>query len=358
MNSLRDRFLKPELKSRPAFVPEDAEDKTGNHTGWVMPCPACRAIGQDNTGNHLFVYPDSGVVCIIAKMCMPEDEGRDHNDEARRLLKLKPTTSATVERESIRKAKELLKILNETQWAATKATMSGEISDLGPSASIPDERGQFGLFCGLFRPGDMAWAGTLHDKPEEKWDALQKKLAEALTDQDSEAKRRFRARLKCYQHYRFRDHLFDPFSPKDCDRMFSLIQKDRLDLGWGLAWNPEATGRGDDQWHSIRFRVVEHDGPKDAPTPRNEQIAAIRYAREVCGWHLRYVLDTAGKGYHGIYSVDHLTQEEVDLHIRQLAGMGCDPAGLTRAHSRCPGAIRRTSESGYGGGLQHIVWLA
>ena len=313
--------------------------------GWIIRCPACALEGRDTKGEHLLIYNDGGFACpLFATIKLPDGSRisyyeRDvHRAKIRDLLHL-PTKADPLAAERRRLAEQeaaLIAELAKRAWADIRREFAGGISTIGKSGKRPLDFSAFCEYCGAFNPGDLAWAGTRWDKSETQWEAP------------------FRPGK---ERFRFRDHLYDPHNPVDRAEVWKATLADKLDHASGAAWKPTATGRDDKNWKCLRFLVVEHDGPKDAPTPLCDQVAAIRFAMSL-GWNLRYVVATGGKGVHGIFDVSSLSPSKLAEDISTLISIGVDPGGLTHARTRTPGCVRRFDGSTPGGNLQEILWIA
>lgn len=321
--------------SPPAATPQAAVQLKleGDGEKWIGRCPACAAAGRDEKGQHLVVFADGRFGCVVN----PGEAGHDHRSEMARLRPeliggqgghRTPRIDLSEERKAIEAGWAAL-------WQQIKKELGGGVETLGPSAPIPtDPFGQFETFCGCFQPGDTAWVGGRFDLNEEKWAVRGERKSRR-------------------QVLRFRDNLFCPADPASRAAAWARISELRLDHASGLGWSPEAQGRSDEYVIGRRFVVVEHDKDNGVPTSLEAQVAAIKYARDVLGMDLIYVVNTGRGNLHGVFDASGISPNDHKI----LSAIGCDTGALDHARTRTPGVRRRADAKGPGGGLQGIEWI-
>lgn len=329
----------PEVPAPKAATAMALEDRGGK---WEGPCPACREDGKDNKGNHLIMFPDGAWGCTVNR----GEAGKEHR---RRMMELAPElrggkgSGPARPRVSFEEEKAAISEGLLALWGMIKEKLWCEVEDLprflGEGAPVPsDLAGSLAVFCKAFRAGDWSWIGNRHDQNEEEWGKL------------PEDKKKWQSR--------FLDHLFDPTSEQDRARMVAMIAEKGLDHASGRIFLPTASGRSEDQSCGLRFRIVEHDKDGGEPTPLGAQLAAIRYASEVLGWKLLWIMKTGGKGVHGAFDTASISPMQLDSDIRTLKAIGCDPHGLDHGATRCPGAMRRTLSRHQKPKTQALVWVS
>lgn len=313
---------------------------------WRGPCPACRAEGRDDTGNHLFLFPTGAWGCV----CFKGEAGRDHR---RRMMELLPELrgkkgQGIQKRSDFRAEKEAVRGIMATDlWEEIKAelAMTLEENPFGKSAHLPgDLAGALAVYCAAFAPGQRAWAGSRWDLGEEKWNAQE------------EAKR--------HDRNRFISHIFDPHDLADRVRMVERIERDDLDHASGRILGGSETERAieDESTLKLAFRVVEHDselvGGVKTDTPIPAQVAAVRYAQTVLGWRLLWVISTGGKGIHAAFDTSSISCMQISTHLDLLEGVGADPNGLRRGSTRIPGALRVVRTRFQKRNPQSLLWVS
>ena len=334
------------LEAKPSTLPDYLKNATDRGHGYEMQCPACVRDGMDNKGNHLLVYHGGGLACVRYRLVdgMSYPERDEHLANVRGLLKIpggKPYTGPDLTAE--REAKKVAAIALRNY---VFADFAGTLADLGSSGPLPTGQAAFDLALTSYRPGEHVWIGTRYDTPEGKWAEVSSRPRESWMRRPT----------------RFRDNLFDPNDTDARAAAFARCTASRLDHLYGFAWLPGADSRDEKNTSRIVFRVVEHDGTKEAPTPMRHQIAAIRYAKEVLGWKLRYVIDTGSAkpegGIHGIFDCETIEPGQLAEDSSELEAIGCDSAGLYHAHTRAPGIARAKCSKNYGEKMQSILWVA
>lgn len=306
-----------ENAERPAIC-ELVVNLVDHATHWTAQCPACAANKQDqNKRDHLIIYPPDGkFACVIHQ----GDDGREHRRQIAKLLGLKPGKRGgrRVRQRDLTAEKAAVEEANAELWKAITEELSGGIDDLGPSAEIPSElRDHFLTWCRLWLPDDLAWCGWKKMSPEH-----------------------------------FRSHVFRPADPAEAGRMWAQIVHERLDVCRGYTVLPEAASREQKSFGLPRFIPVEHDG---AELP--QQIALIRYAKDVLEWPLRMVVHSGNKSIHGIFDPSEFDLDRIRRDVQHLHALGADKNALRNSASRIPGAIRRGDEKHPGGTRQTLLWI-
>lgn len=309
-------------------------------------CPCCALKGGDKYSNHLYIMPNKAWGCFAAEQ---EGDGEAHRGEVTRLIpnpdvgEAKPETLAdklrreAAEKFSREKAADAAACY--ALWGKIKEELAGPVESLGASAPIPDRIGQWNFFCDQFPPSaPRAWVGVLQSLPEPPC---------GIPRQPG----------MLY----FRDTLFDPHSPEDRQRIWDqFIRYGKVDIASGCAWKIDAKGRRKEENRLEKaFTVIEHDGPKDARTPLEHQVALLRWLRDGCGLRLLAVLFTGGKGIHGWFD-EGRWNVKIKIPGRPLAlpledvvrFMGADLTAFRNSSTRIPGAVRPEN-----GRVQSFVWL-
>lgn len=306
---------------------------------WEGACPACRAEARDSTGNHLLVSESGRFACTVHR----GEAGKEHRSKMVRLCPAlaggKSSGKPMAPRVSFAKEKEVVSAGFLELWVMIKKRLWTEEEDLlrflPESAPVPtDLAGSVEVFCKAFKDGDFAWIGARKDVSEEKWALLDPELRRWNT--------------------RFRSHLFRPSCPEDRARIVQAIALERLDHASGRIFREDSTGRAEDQSTGLRFRIVEHDHDNEEDTPMGAQLAAIRYAREVLEWRLLWIMKTGGKGVHAAFDTAAIPPVKLSDDLHTLRQIGCDPNGLEKGATRCPGAMRRAIEPKQ----QALIWVS
>lgn len=314
------------------------------HSGawkWIGRCPACAENGNDKKGEHLAVYADGRFACAAFK----GDAGTQHRSRMAQLcpaLRGGKGTGPVFVAPDLTAEREALKAAAAVLWEAIKSELSGDLDTLGKSARIDeDPRWQFATYLdSMFKPSDLVWVGHLYDASP----VTIKKTPDGPEVRETKP------------HRLFSRHLFPAGDLSARAKMWDIAYQDRLDLTRGIAWKPGSISRHGNNVDAMRFAVVEHDDASKA-----DQVALIRYVRDVLGWNLRMVIDTTGKSLHGLFDVSHLSPEMLSTHAVTLENMGVDPNALRQSATRCPGLIRQPNQNKPGspsGEMQRIVWLA
>jgi hypothetical protein len=297
------------------FLSEFDEIPTAEGYKLVGPCPACRAIGRDNTGNHLVIYPDGRFGCA-AHQSTEADWGQreDHlkaiwkalKDVMGGKIKCPPKVSPEVkeaQRRAIQKALEA--------WEMIKGKYSGPISSIGESLDIPaDPKEHFLTFCRFWQEGEVAWVGDRYD---------------------------------C--NATFQRHLFQPHS--EAEKAWEMVQAEGLDHASGFVWKNNADARKKSNALKYRLLVVEHD---DA-TPE-EQVALIRAIKDKKNLPLLGVLHSGNKSLHGLFDGSGINAMSFEKICKFLKAIGADAGSFSRASTRTPGACRKDNKN-----LQRFVWI-
>jgi hypothetical protein len=289
---------------------------------WVGQCPACAVDGNDATGNHLVVYQTGHFGCVSF-------QGEAGDQHRARMAKLCPAlrggkpTGPVYIKPDLTAEREALKAASLKLWDVIRTTLASDIAALGKSGTIDmeDARWQFASFCDLFHPSDLVWVGHRNESRES-----------------------------------FRRHLFRAGDMAERERIFKVAQYHGLDHTRGVSWKPDACSRENCEIAAYRVTVLEHDH-----VAKPEQIALIRYAKEVLKWDLRMVIDTTGKSLHGLFDVSAIPLDTVRAQMRTLANMGADPHSLAQCATRAPGMIRQPDPDDHGkpnGDMQLIRWIA
>jgi hypothetical protein len=279
----------------------------------VGPCPACKAGGGDSKGRHLAIFDDGKFNCIVYPADCPDlGQREEHNQKIWGFLKpiLGGKLKALPAPDPAIRAAELAAI------AAAKKAFDGAIKKyaggldvLGASAPIPaDPAEHFATFLGFFRPEDLVWVGERYDSNA----ALETNIAPAS------------------------EHLGR-----------GLVA--RMDHTSGWTWKEKGSRKKTNR-AALRLLVVEHDD-----LSRDEQIALIKFVS--LKYRLLAVLDTAGKGFHGLFDAEGKSPVELNRLSQFLSAVGADTGSLTGARTRTPGAIRQADDRNPGGKHQLFVWI-
>lgn len=297
------------------YLEEFSEVPTAEGYKLVGPCPACRAIGRDNTGNHLVIYPDGRFGCA-AHQANEADWGQreDHlkavwkalKDVLGGKIKCPPKASPEVKEAQRRAIQQALKA-----WEIIKDKYSGPVSSLGESLDIPtDPKAHFLTFCRFWQEGEVAWVGERYD---------------------------------C--NATFQRHLFKPHS--EAEKAWEMVQAEGLDHASGFVWKPDADARKKTNALRYRLLVVEHD---DAT--QEEQIALIRAIKEKKNLPLLGVLHSGNKSLHGLFDGSGIDAMSFDKICKFLKAIGADAGSFSRASTRTPGACRKDNQN-----RQRFVWI-
>jgi hypothetical protein len=282
---------------------------------WAGPCPACRAEGGDSEGRNMVVFEGGAFGCIRH----PGEEGKEHRQKMISLcpeLRGKPRRfRAPVLEDKAAAAAAVIKAENlQVLWDTICKRLACEPGDLPGSAPIPKEPfGQFHAWCSLWGEGETAWVGERYDSQEA-----------------------------------FTLHKFEPARAGEPERLWKMVEAERLDHASGLIWKPDATNRKATSVAGRRLIVVEHDDATVAET-----VGLIRYAADVLGWPLRMILSTAGKGIHGLFDAAGIPPMQLRDDAQILADLGADKTALSRSATRIPGALRQPENNH----RQSILWL-
>jgi hypothetical protein len=280
------------------------------------PCPACRWEGCDTKGRHLVIFDDGHFSCIKYPLGSDLGQREEHNQKIWAFLKpiLGGKLKGIPAPDPAIRAAELAAIETaKTALAGAIEKFSGGLPVLGPSAPIPAEaKDHFRTFCGFFEAGDTAWAGHRFD----------------------------------HQHA-FLSHVFDP---SNWEEKWKQVQFEGLDHATGWTFEDAARGRKKDNRLAQRFLVVEHD-----ELDRDAQIALIKFVS--LRFRLLAVLDTAGKGYHGMFDAVGKSPVDISRLSQFLSAAGADMNSFRGSCTRTPGAIRQGDDRNPGGKPQLFVWI-
>jgi hypothetical protein len=294
------------------------ENLQDHYDKWTARCPVCAEEGKDKSGNHLVIYPTGHFGCI----CHEREDGAEHRKEIFAMVGLKKPQKINQNVQKIIEAQKAIK--QETAqkainaWERAKARWSGTLSDLGPSAEIPeDPKEHFRIFSSLWQKDQTAWVGQRYD---------------------------------C--NAAFTSHLFNLAT--DWERAWDSVQSERLDHTSALVWNSQATARNIKQWAIGRaFLVVEHD-----EVGRAEQIALLRAMTEGFKLRLLAVLDTGGKSWHGFFDIKSINAMSFQTVSKFLKSIEADAGSFVRGSTRTLGAVRQPDEKNVGGQIQRFVWIS
>ena len=310
---------------------------------WTGQCPACAKDGKDRAGNHLAVFEDGKIACITQQ----GEAGAQHRS---RMVKLCPAlrgdgnpTGDIYIAPDLTAEREAVKAMAGFLLGAICEELRGDISSLGKSGIIStDPLWQFACYCDLFLPDDLIWVGHLKD------------AGPMGMSKDKETGEIETWETKPYRL--FSRHLFQAGDLAEREMMFRRAYADRLDLTRCIAWNPGSLSRSRENVLAMRLAVVEHDNLSKA-----DQIALLRYVRDVLQWELRMVIDTTGKSFHGLFDVSNISPEVRTAQAVLLENMGVDSHSLRSSATRCPGLIRQKCPDKPNkphGDMQSILWVA
>ena len=305
---------------KPAIL--QGKDHRETARGYTIGCPACQAEGRDSKGEHLLVFEDGGFACALWPVTHPDEDGRaEHRSIIAQALGLRGGSGWVAPRVDTTAQKAALAVGYAVLWDAIKTEFSGPLESLGESGPLPTSRVEhFSAWCRQWVPGELCWTGR------------QKESRSA-----------------------FMNHVFHPADEAERKDAWDRIVWGDLDHTFLRAIKPDACSRSESSFlHSVGM-VIEHDGPKENRTSKEDQVALARYLKEAKGHKLRMVVGTGGKGYHFLF--DTPPSSAMPTLRRTLEGLGADTNTLDRCMTRVPGAIRASSEKSKGGALQEILWI-
>lgn len=282
---------------------------------WTGQCPACKAEGLDDKGQHLVIFEDGHYGCVLHQ----GPEGHEHRQNMAELAPelrtgKKRFRAPIVEDQKAAAAAKARAEAIAGLWEAIKG-IGCEPEALPGSAQIEDDpRWQFLQWCGLWGPGEVAWVGSRYDSTAA-----------------------------------FAAHKFCPADKDQRDRIWEAIVAERLDHASGLVWKEDAVNRRNECVAGRRLIVVEHDHASKAET-----VGLIRYAADALGWPLKMILSTGGRGIHGIFDASGISPMQLKADATLLADLGADKNALGRSATRIPGALRQPENTN----RQNILWLA
>jgi hypothetical protein len=343
MSSFAERFMtKTSAPAAAAAMKLDGPHPANTGWKWIGRCPACAEAGNDTQGNHLTVFDGGQFACIR----FPGDSGTDHR---RKMAELCPalrggkSTGPVFAAPDLSKEKESLKAAALAMFEGIKSALAGDIESIGESARIDeDPRWQFAAFCDLFRADDLVWVGHLKDAGPI---GSKRNNITGLVEW-----------WETKPHRLFSRHLFRAGDMGERERIFRTAMADRCDLTRGIAWKPGSQSRQGENVAARRFAVVEHDEVSKA-----DQVALIRYVKDVLKWPLLMVIDTTGKSIHGLFDVSSIPPDLGRLQVQTLINMGVDPNALNNSATRAPGLTRQPNPDKPNkphGDRQRILWLA
>jgi hypothetical protein len=282
----------------------------------IAACPACRAEGKDNQGNHLAVFNDGKYGCVKHPKdnehnkkiyaLVGQKRNRTPSDCREQRLMRKKQLEAEIRADRDRKRTAYLRVNMESMIAEYRSkSWRAQLMDESPVLPQQRETIRHDFVKGLFMPDDILW------------------MSKSLTDTGlPEHAKYFR---KCSEWIK------DPnLPPRIAAGTFRLGSYSRS-LGC-LKSSPYIVIEADD--------LIGHKPttPEECELNKAYCAALIGYAREHLGLVLRAVLDTGNKSLHAWF--DRPSEANFEAIKRMAEGLGIDKSVIENCQAmplRMPG---------------------